>query len=225
MTNTRALLVSSLVLVGGCGTTIFNARFNTEPLGTPPAAAQAVGTVGLDVGAGTVQVVASPDSSTTDHFARIHHPTAPSPQTGMKCVFTASGPGKYTMLAPMYIPEGAGLATVQFETSDPSATSYTSFLHIDFMQTNTIRVDDNPAVTFGTFPRNKAFTLAVNLTITAGSATAHFSMLGDGTSGTLDYNIPASALPIAQMFGSVRFWMGFQWTGAFYVTDISVTKQ
>ena len=98
-----------------------------------------------------------------------------------------------------------------------------SFLHLDFLQDNTVRINDDPNLTFGTFPRDQFFTLSVNLEITPQSAVAHMALFGTGTSGTMDFTIPS--LNLARQYGAIRLWMGFPWTGSFDATDILVTRQ
>lgn len=44
---------------------------------------------------------------------------------------------------------------------------------------------------------------------------------GGSASGQKDVNLPS----IANQFGGVRFWMGFQHTGTFFVDEILVTKR
>jgi hypothetical protein len=80
-----------------------------------------------------------------------------------------------------------------------------------------VRVDDGPV----RFP----FALAVGLNITATTATAHISLFGAGASGTQDVNVSPILLPLAPRFNAVRFWMGFQWQGSFFVDDIIVTRK
>jgi hypothetical protein len=219
------MVLALVPLLTGCGTsTVLLANFDADLVGTPPAPTQATGTVSLDVGAGTVRVVPPPPGASTN-WVQISHPTAPSPQTAMRGDFAGfQGDGTYGLLAVLFIPTGCGVVTVQFEPFGQGPTTYTNFLHLDFMPGNHVRVDDSPTV-FGTFPRDQFFTLSVNLDIAPSSAVAHMALFGAGASGTLDYTVNPSLLPVARRFGAVRFWMGFQHTGAFEVDQILVTRK
>jgi hypothetical protein len=142
----------------------------------------------------------------------------------MRGVFARfDGVGNYWLLASLYIPDGTGAVTVQFEPFiEPN--EYFGFMHLDFMPEGDVRIDDGP-VRFGHFPRDLAFVLSVNLVITATTATAHISLIGEGTSGSTDVSVNPSLLSAARQFGAVRFWMGFQWQGSFFVDNILVTRR
>jgi len=215
--------LAAFLLFPGCAAeTLFLATFNSDTVGSPPATNQSTGTVGLDEGAGTVRVVLPPPGATTN-WVEISHPTAPSPQTAMQGRFAQfKGLGTYGLLAVLFIPQDCGVVTLQFEPFGQGAATYTNFLHLDFMPNNTVRVDDSSTV-FGTFPRDQFFTVSVSLNISATSATSHMALFGAGASGSLDYNV-TGPLVLAQQFGAVRFWMGFQHTGRFKVDEILVTR-
>ena len=219
----KLFFLGSLLGLGGCASqTLFNANFNADTIGSAPSTTQTVGTVSLDVGSGTVKVVAAP-SGTSSNWVQINHPSAPSPQTAMRGDFSQfKGDGTYNFLAAVYIPTGTGVVTLQFEPFGQPASSYTNFLHLDFMQNNTVRIDDKSNVVFGSFPRDKYFTVLVTLTITPTGATANMELLGNGASGTLTYPVNPEWLNIAREFGAVRFWMGYQFTGSFEADDILV---
>jgi len=227
----RTLILCSvpvLLLLGtACAsTTVLQANFNADTLGSPPAPAQGVGTVSVDPGGGAVTVVAAPAPALpANKWVQISHPIAPSPQTGMRGDFAQFfGAGNYSLLASLYIPSGTGAVTVAFEPIGFPESSYTNFMHLDFMPEGDVRVDDGP-VRFGHFPRDQPFALAVGLNITATTATAHISLFGTGASGTQDVNVSPILLPLAPRFDAVRFWMGFQWQGSFFVDDVIVTRQ
>jgi hypothetical protein len=214
----------TLILTACNSTTILLVNFNSDTVGSQPSPTQATGTVGLEPGSGTITVVDAPASGlTATKWVSISHPTQPTPQTGIKCnVASGGGAGNFGLLASVYIPSGTGVVTVQFERSG-GVNDYAEFLHVDFMPQGDLRINDDPNLRFGQFPRDQSFVLSVNLVITAASATATVSLLGANTSGSRDVNI--TALPIAQQFGAVRFWMGYQWTGTFYVDDIIVSRR
>lgn len=221
-----SLLLVLLLLITGCNsTTVLQANFNSDTAGSAPAGTQAVGTLLLSPGAGSITVVDAPLAGlAATKWVRISHPTQPSPETVMKAKFDSlHGVGNYSFLASLFIPTGAGAVTVDFEPF--TDLNSPEFLHLDFMPAGNIRIDDDNSRTFGHFPRDQAFVLSVNVVTTATSATAHIALIGAGTSGSIDVNIPANNLNAAKQFGSVRFWMGFQWTGTFFVDDILVTRR
>jgi hypothetical protein len=98
-------------------------------------------------------------------------------------------------------------------------------LHLDFLQDNRVRIDDDPNTIFGTFPRDQVFVVQVTLNINPSAPTAHIVLSGAGASGEKDYTIIPALRPKALQFGAVRLWMGFPWTGLFDATQIVVTYQ
>jgi len=220
-------LLGLLLLLSACGTTtVFLANFNSDKVGSPPAFNQTTGTVSRDEGTGTVRVVAAPEPGLpANKWVRIQHLTAPSPQTAMKGEFSRfDGLGNYSLLTSLYIPSGTGIVTLQFETFGKAVTNYLNFLHLDFMPEGDVRIDDGP-LRFGHFPRDQVFVLSVNLVISNSQAEAHIALLGGVASGNADVVIRPILLSVAHQFGAVRFWMGFQTTGSFFVDDIIVTRK
>jgi len=213
-----------LMLLPGCAAeTLFQSNFDPTPINQPPAHAQNVGTADVDGPAGSVMVVMAPVGA-SGKWVRISRPNPQAPVAGLKGNLSAfRGDGKYTFSTILFMPSGSGLATIQFEPLGQSAGTLTNFLHIDFMQDNTLRIDDNDSTKFGSVSRDQAFIVQVTLTISASSATAHIVLAGATASGTADYTVIPAFLPMARQFGAVREWMGFPWTGSFDATDIVVT--
>jgi hypothetical protein len=216
-----AVVVS--VLASGCASeTLFQSAFNQNPIGSPPPTAQATGTVTLAGAPGSIVVVGPPPGA-TEQWVKISRNGEQAPITTMLCNFSQfRGEGSYSLVASLFIPSNVGLATVEFDTAAQGAPPGIGFLHLDFMQNNTVRLDDG-GITWGTFPRDQFFSLAVTLDITSTSATAHMSLFGTGASGTKDYNV--TPLSLARQIGAVKFWMGFPWQGSFDATDIIVTRK
>ena len=105
------------------------------------------------------------------------------------------GDGTYTFSTILYIPSSSsnGLATIQFETFNQPVGSVSGVFCISTSRKpDRIRIDDNEATTFGSFPRDQAFIVQVTLNINA-SSTAHIVLSGAGASGQSDYNILQSA--------------------------------
>jgi hypothetical protein len=211
-------------LVAGCASeTLFQSGFNQNTIGSPPPAAQAVGTVALSGAPGSVVVVAPPPGA-SEHWVKISRNGKNAPITTMLCNFSQfRGDGTYTLIAALFIPSNAGPATVEFDTSPQSQPPGFGFLHLDFLQNNTVRINDDATTAWGAFPRDQLFTLVVTLDITSQSATAHMSLFGAGASGTKDFNV--TPLSLARRLGAVKFWMGFPWEGSFDATDIVVTRK
>lgn len=167
--------------------------------------------------------MAPPPPGATTNWVEISHPNANSPQTALQGKFNSPhGDGTYGLLAVMFIPTGSGVITLQFEPVQNGPSSYTNFLHLDFMPNNTVRIDDS-STTFGTFPRDQFFTISVNLKISPTSATAQMQLFGTGASGNLDYNLQPPFINLARQIGGIRFWMGAQHAGTFKVDDIVVS--
>jgi hypothetical protein len=215
--------VGGLLVLSGCNSqNIFLANFNSEAVGSLPATNQPTGTVAVDQGAGTVRVSVPPPGGSTN-WVEISHPTAPSPQTALQGKFSQTkGDGTYGLLAALFIPSKCGVVTLQFEPVQNGPTDYLSFLHLDFMDNNTVRIDDGKA-SFGTFPRDQFFTVSVNLKVTPTGSTASMSLFGTGASGNLDYAVQPQFASLARQIGGIRLWMGFQFTGAFKADDITVS--
>ena len=218
-------LSAAVLLTAACSsTTVMLANFNAEPLNGPPAATQPTGTLEFQDGGGSVRVVAPPTGDNVgQQWLRISHPTHPSQETVMRARFDAfHGAGKYNLLTAVFIPTGTGAVSLDLEAFNGSLASSPNFLHLDFMPENNVRLNDNDADRFGTFPRDTSFVLSILVDNSATPPTARISLLGGGSAtGQRDVVLPA----IANSFGAVRWWMGFQWQGQFFIDDLLVTKQ
>jgi hypothetical protein len=219
-------LLAVFVLLTGCAReTLFKSNFDPTPINQPPAHVQDVGTANVDGPAGSVIVVAPPVTP-SGKWVEVRRPNAQSPVAGLQGNFSQfRGDGEYTFSSTIFMPAGSGVATVQFEPFNQPVGTLRSFLHIDLMPDNRVRIDDKEATAFGSFPRNQPFILQVTLKISAAVATANIVLSGAGASGQADYGITPALLPMARQFGAVRIWMGFPWTGAFDATNIVVTRK
>ena len=195
-------------------------NFKNDNIGSPPGPAQPTGSVSINTGAGSINVVAAPNPNLpSNKWALISHPNQPTSETTLTGRFARFfGLGKYALLTSMHIPRNAGVVTVQFE----SFNELGSFLHLDFMPEGNVRIDDSN-VRFGHFPRDTNFVLSVNLNITSTAATAEITLLGSGASGNITTNVQTILLPVARQFGAVKYWIGFQHRASFFVDDILVT--
>ena len=214
--------IGLLMMVASCASeTLFQSSFNASPVGAPPPQVQATGTISVGGAPGSVTIV-GPVPGTTENWVQVQRSSEQAPISEMRCDFSASrGDGTYSLLCSLFIPSGSGLATVEFATSPFGSPQSAGFLHLDFLQDNTVRLDDDAGEVFGTFPRDQFFALAVTLEVGASSAVAHISLFGTGASGSKDHDV--TPLSLAHQVGAVKFWMGFPWTGSFDVTDIHVS--
>jgi hypothetical protein len=214
-----------LLLLTGCGSvTLFQSSFNSNTVGAPPSPNQSTGTINVSGAPGSVVVVFPPPNA-SGNWAKIQRIGGQAPISTMQCNLSQSPQdGSYSLVAVLYIPSGSGLATVEFDTSPQAGPPSTGFLHLDFMQNNTVRINDDNGQVFGTFPRDQFFTLSVNLVTTSSSATASINLFGSGASGAKDLN-SVTPLSLARQFGAVKFYMGFPWNGSFDVTNIIVTRK
>jgi hypothetical protein len=219
------LLIAPCLLAAGCASeTLLQTHFDSTPDNQPPAHGQAVGTANVDGPPGRV-IVVPPPVTPSGKWVKISRPGAQAPVAGLQGNFSQfRGDGDYTFSATLFIPDGSGIATIQFEPFNQPAGTLTSFLHIDFTQDNRVRIDDDENTKFGAFPRGQPFVLQVTLRISA-SSSAHIVLAGVGASGQADRSIVPPFRPMARQFGAVRAWMGFPWVGSFQVTNIAVTRR
>jgi hypothetical protein len=222
-----------ILLLTGCGTTVFQSSFDSNAVGAAPSANQSTGTVAVSGAPGSVVIVSAPPNA-TGNWAQIQRVAGPeTPVSTMQCNFSQPPQnGTYSLTAVLLIPTGSGLATVEFDTSAQAGPPSIGFLHLDFGDfptqsgtvKNTVRINDSGPI-FGSFPRDRPFTLSVNLQIGPSSANAHISLVGAGglASGAQDLNV--TPLSLAQQVGEVKFYMGFPWSGSFDATNIIVTRK
>lgn len=218
-------LIAAPAWLSGCGAeTLLSCSFNQDALNQLPAAQQTVGTVAVAQGNGKVIVAASPAGETDDHWLSIQHP-AFNDVTSVQCRFVSfGGEGQYTATARLFIPvTDGGTPTLQFEGFTQPLNDLQSFLHLDFQANGTVRVNDDPALVFGSYQRGQIISVLVTLNITATQATASISLLG-AANGTLDITIPTFFLNLARQFGALRVWMGANFRGSFFVDDLSVIR-
>jgi hypothetical protein len=210
--------------LGACTTTtLLDVGFDADTPGTPPSVTQELGTVLVDHGAGSVAVVESPAAGVgTTKWAQISHPTSITPQTSLRAMMPApAGDGSFTVSTLLYVPSGAGVATIQLEPFGQPESSYLNFLHVDLLADGTLRIDDGPQ-TFGQYPHDQVFILTIKLDVGPMGTSARVAPAGAGTSGSAEVAISVPTL--ARHFGAVRVWMGFQHAGRFYVDDVRVVK-
>ncbi len=223
-----------LLLTAGCDSDpLFVSNFETNPVGSPPSSAQRVGTVEVWP-AGRALVVEPPDGPPGRWFRMIRADERSGECTVQANFSQLGGNGKYVFVASLYLPsgnggtitQGASMATIQFERFGQvvDLNEY-RFLRIDFLNTNRVRIDNDTRTNFGTFPRDRIFTVIISLDISDSGAKAHIVLNGSGARGEADREMPASVLSSARRFGSVRMYMPSEWIGRFYISSIVVAKR
>jgi hypothetical protein len=215
-------LAPAMLLLAGCSDeTIFESNFDNTAVNEPPAASQAVGTAAIAGPTGSVLIVAAPDGL-NGKWLRLQRPNADTGFPAFQGILSqVGGQGRYTFSTIMFMPTGADATTISFEQL---LTPPQMFLHLDFMPENNVRIDDNEATRFGTFPRDQPFIVQVTLDTTA-TPSAHVVLSGAGASGITDYTIQPSLQQYARQFGAIRFWIGFPHLGEFYATTVVVTRR
>jgi len=221
-----ALLVGSLsLLLAGCASqTLFQSNFGATPVGQAPAPMQAVGTAGV-FGAPGGAVIAPSPIGTGGNFLQVNR--VGQVDVGMQGKLAQFlGDGSYTFDATMYMPSGSGTASISFEPSSaPLGSPFSSFMHLDFLDSNFVRIDDITTTGLA-FPRDQPFIVQVTLQIGSPQSTAHIVLAGAGTSGSpVDYTILPPFQGASHDFGAIRIWMGFDHHGPFDATNVVVTRR
>jgi hypothetical protein len=222
-----ALLVASLSALGCDSETVLQANMANEVLGATPGVNQEVGTATTTEGRGATVRIAQLPASAGEQASWVRITRAPNQQgvpadiPSLRARFAQSQQdGNYLTTMRLFVPSGAGVATVQFEPF--VGPDLFGFFHVDLMPSGQVRLNDDPALVFGSFPHDQVFSLAVNFTITATQATATVTLLG-AASGSMDVPVTAP-LQFARQFGAVRLWMGFPHTGSFFADAVTVLR-
>ncbi|MBS0220059.1 MAG: hypothetical protein JSR91_04875 [Proteobacteria bacterium] len=228
------LMFGSLMLGGCSGETLFQSSFNATQTNQPPAHNQATGTASVAGDPGSVVVKPLPNSTEKAvQISRAGTSQAINVLTGT--LSQVKGAGTYGLIALINIPSVSPprRTAMSVELDATMLGLRGPILHLDFMNdcansgqpgANTVRINDTPGYCFGTFPNDRPFVLQVTLHVGTGTASADVQLVGAGgmASGSAS-NIPIQYPSLARQFGSVAFWMGYPWSGAFDVTDIVVT--
>ena len=199
--------------------TLFQSDFNLTAANTPPATTQAVGTAQIDGPRGSV-LAFDPPFPHTERWMRISRPPTTADRASFEGLLTETpGDGVYSFSAAVVIPSGGDLnaiLSISFETLSQE------FLHIDFVQDGSVRVDDT--TTFGTFHHDQVFLVQVVLNVSGGASTAVVLLTG-GAGGQLNYTLTGVNQTLSRQFGAIRVWQGFNDFGVSFVTDVVVALQ
>ena len=195
---------------------LFESNFDATPNGDPPSTTQLVG---------TAQVEGLPNSVIVeDPWLRIDRPIGPqNPNSSFFAVLTAvQNVGIYNFSALLFLDNASGIASISFESFNQE------FVHIDFLPDNLpdtmVRIDDNSATEFGSFPRNQPFQVWVTLTVAPPNSAVKVELSKNGASGVTTYSIVPVLQRFSEEFAKVQVFQGFPNTGRFYASYILVTK-
>jgi len=194
---------------------LFQSNFDQTPSGDPPSTVQQVGTAKVE-GPPRSVIVIDPPVPFPNKWLRVSRPNGPDIASFIGFLTEAGQPGTYSFSADMFMPSGAGVASISFESPAQA------FLHLDFMPNNVVRLDDT-TTEFGSFPRNQVFHVEVTLNI-AQQSTARIVLSGGGASGTQNYTLLPPFQGPSHGFSAIRIWQGFPHTGGFDSTNIVVTR-
>lgn len=213
-------VASVCLLLASCSETkLFVSNFDTNTPGQPPAHVQKVSTLDL-VTAGTVTIAPSP-VSVSGNWAKTTRTGTNDPIAGFNCNnLKIIGEGEYRFSATLFITGNSGNVTIDFLPDVPTGLS---FLHIDFMQNNGIRLQDSQIIPGMRFPKDSIFIAQVTLKIKSTQATAHIALGGVGTAGTFDYTMNNTELRLAQRFSKTALFMGYPEKGSFFSTNIVIS--
>jgi hypothetical protein len=199
--------------------TLFSSNFDPTPDGEPPSTVQAVGTARVE-GPPRSVIVVDPPFPHTNKWVQITGlpPTSEQLASFVGVLTEVDGEGVYNFSAAVFVPTGSAVSSISFETMNAQ-----EFMHIDFTQNNTMRIDD--IVEFGSFVRDQVFLVQVTLNISTTQSTAHVAVSGGGAAGDRDYTMPPPFHILSLQFGAIRLWKGFLDTGSFDATSIVVTRE
>lgn len=215
--------LAALVL-GACNATpLLEVGFHGDAPRAPPGPNQTLGTVTVEPGGGSVEVVETPPGdASTENWAHLSHP-ASTPATSLRAMMAApTGDGRFTVSMFLFVPEGTEVTTLQLEPFGQDPASAVELLRVDLLADGTLRVDGGPGP-FGKYPHDQVFALGIELQISADQATATITPSGMSTSGSAE--IVISAPGVARHFGAVRLWIDDEQAGEVYVDDLRVLRR
>jgi hypothetical protein len=189
-----ALLLAALMMSGCTSQKLLSADFDNDSVGDPPAIDQEVGRCRTGL-FGDVSV----ENFADGRWVRLTQGDAellPPAELHCSCVAQRRD-GHYLFTMRLFIPTGS-FASVSFQDAgfDP-----TTFFEIEFPATGVLQAPGSTAIA-GRFPRNKTFSLAVNLTI-GEISTVEVTLLG-AASGSFIANVEPHLVPFARNFKSIE---------------------
>ena len=222
----RGMLLLGVVSALGCeAVTVLQVDFEGDTIGAIPAPMQDVGTVAAVEGSGaSVRVVASPQpAADPDKWVRITRTGQFADIPSLRGQLTPfQQDGRYLTTVQLFIPPGAGVATLQFEPQN-SPNDLFSFFHVDFMPDGKVRLNDDPGAGVRRLPA-RAGVLGggePERQRRRGDGHGHAAGRGLGQPGDSADRGDARLRPPVL---AVRLWMGFPHQGSFFADDLSVLR-
>ncbi|MEQ1678292.1 MAG: hypothetical protein ABL876_16435 [Chitinophagaceae bacterium] len=218
-------VISICMLVSCQPTTLLHANFTNDQVGSPPAAAQPVGTVTVNAGAGAINVVNAPNVQLpSTNWTLISHPSRMSEETKLEANCTqVSYTGRYSILTSLYIPARQGPVFVGLYEALSFAPG--KLFVLEFNPEKNVRIDEDNALVFGHYPTDTIFLLSIDLHVTDIGANAVIELKGTGASGSKTFVVPASRMLAAHRFGKLKFNVYEGNPSSFFVDNIIVTRK
>ena len=213
--------VPALLVLYGCGATVYLDKFDAAAVGQPPSPAA----VGTSTVSGDALVAAHPqDPGSSDRWLRLARPVPT--QAGGEYVGTLTETltnTKASVLLVGYIPEASPIMlTVFFEPKAPAPPI--PLLHIDLLSNGNIRLNDSTIA--GTFKFDTLIGFVVNFDLTTAAPTASILIRGGGNDASTTVPVPVNAANFG--LGRIRVFAPFEGVnapaGAFLVNDVLATK-
>lgn len=194
-------------LLLGCNSDVLLlANFKQDTVGQPPSQIQSTGEVFTDGLSGWVRVDTIAPS--VNRWAHLRRPLNNDNLVALQGVFKPlRGDGDYGILYSIIIPSGSQIISFSLESPAAPPNIYGGFLHLDFLENNQVRIDDNGQTMFGSFPRDKPFVVSLVLHLTSGGSSVDITLTGNGAEGSLTYSIP-NPYALIRQFQAARFWIG-----------------
>ncbi len=214
------VLLLPLVVLCGCGTTVYEDRFDSTPIGQTPGPPQ----IGTSSVSGDVLIAENPivDVS-SDRWLQLKRASA----VGAPAVYearlnepvTAGGSVTLKGYIPAYAP---AMLTVYFNT--PQYAPQATLLHIDLLQNGNILVNDDTIE--GTFEFNTTIVFLIVFDLDAPQPTATILVLGGGENANTTVEVPG---PVAGFgLGRVRVHTPFEGVnsspGRFFINEVVARK-
>lgn len=217
----RNVLLLSVLVLAGCGTTVYLDKLEGTSIGQPPTP-PAIGTSRVG---GDALVAANPqDAGSSDRWLRLGRPVPI--EAGGEYIGTFAENvtrAKASVALVGFIPRSSPITmTVFFEPKPPAPPA--PLLHIDLLRDGRIRINDTTIVGTYAFDTLIGFSVAFDL---AGSVpTASVLVRGGGNDASIDVPIPPGAASFG--LGRVRVLAPYEGpnapAGAFLVNDVLASR-
>jgi hypothetical protein len=213
-------IVPALLVLYGCGATVYLDKFDPAAVGQPPAPPA----VGTSTTSGEVVVAANPqDPGSTDRWLRLARPVPTQAGGEYVGTLTETLTTKASVALVGYIPKVSPIMmTVFFEPRAPAPP--VPLLHIDLLPNGNIRLNDSTIA--GTFKFDTLIGFSVSFDLNAAGPKASVLIRGGGNDASIDVPVPVNAASFG--LGRIRVLAPFEGVnapaGAFLVNDLLATR-